>query len=79
MEGRQQHDSEGLLQLLTQGGLHQLLSGRGSHNATVIAQVRVQKGGGGTRGTWKVPNKPGRTGKKLKLAKGLPHRLNYQL
>ena len=63
VEGRQQHDSEGLLQLLTQGGPHQLLSSRGSSNATVIAQVRMQKGRGGPRGTWKAPNEPGRTGK----------------
>ena len=50
MEGQQLHGSEGLLQLLTQGGLHQLLSSRGSSNATVITQVRVQKGRGGTGG-----------------------------
>ena len=51
VEGRQLHDSEGHLQLLTQGGPRQLLSSRGSLEATVIAQVRVQKGRGGTRGT----------------------------
>ena len=79
MEGLQQHDSEGLLQLLTQGGPHQLLLSRGRFNATVIAQVRVQKGGGGPRGTWRRLTNLAEPGSKPKLAGELPHHLDYQL
>ena len=72
MEGLQQHDSEGLLQLLTQGGPHQLLLSRGRFNATVIAQVRVQKGGGGPQGDLRSLTNLAEPGSKLKLEEELP-------
>ena len=59
-------------QPLTQGGPHQLLSWCGSYNATVISQVRVQKGGGGPQGDLRSLTNLAEPGSKLKLEEELP-------